>query len=497
MVLLLMYLAATAGLPPQELQTAEERGTDDRRTELEGSADVITKGHQEPIRAPAPTASTKLVATSIGLQRDTVPDGFVGTSRCAECHPQQHRSYLKTHHSRSLRLPTLADAQNGTVMQHPELGHSYDIAVKDGRLFHQQFANVHLNGRADRLLLSEMPVSYVMGSGAFAKGYLLEDGPFLTQSPVTWYAGKDLYAMAPGYDGSDNTGMSRSVTKGCLFCHAGLVSQTDDNPNKSMIHEMAIGCERCHGPGAAHSQQYQSLADSGGDTSSVLDSLIANPATMNRRESESLCAFCHTSVYVSVYEPGKDEWDFRPGDPLSKHVSIYKISSPSTPRNEASADSKQSFTGHFDQMWRSECYLQTETLSCTTCHDPHNTPPPRQRAGVYRRICVQCHGDQQAYASLDPASDAPGNTAQLNDGCTLPHDKRQSHANDCTTCHMPRRQTDVPHTSTTNHLIAIYENGQMRGSPAQQPKKTTPVLDGRLDSIAPDPPSTSVALRRH
>ncbi len=31
------------------------------------------------------------------------------------------------------------------------------------------------------LPLGELPVKYVIGSGAFAKGYLLEDGEFLVQ----------------------------------------------------------------------------------------------------------------------------------------------------------------------------------------------------------------------------------------------------------------------------------------------------------------------------
>ena len=61
-----------------------------------------------------------------------------------------------------------------------------------------------------------------MGSGAFAEGYLLGDGDYLLQSPVTWYAGSGQFGMAPNYDTKHQLGFSRMIHDECLFCHAGL-----------------------------------------------------------------------------------------------------------------------------------------------------------------------------------------------------------------------------------------------------------------------------------
>ncbi|MCO8120329.1 hypothetical protein NHH03_01175 [Stieleria sp. TO1_6] len=276
--------------------------------------------------------------------------------------------------------------------------------------------------------VAKHPVEYVIGSGAFAKGYLLRDGDYLLQSPVTWYTAKDGYAIAPGYDETTHRGCNRVIEDNCLVCHAGIVSTPDHNPNKPMIHELAIGCERCHGAGAAHSELYQSLGPDARQ-SPPADSLIVNPASLNRRERESICAQCHLDGDVVAYALGKDAWDFRPGQDLSDLRSSYKATGDKA--------TEKRFSNHFDQMWQSDCYLGSETLTCTTCHDPHRETAPQELRAVYREICNQCHSD---------------------DGCSKALAVRvETNQNDCTACHMPRSETEIPHTSTTNHRIAVHQ----------------------------------------
>jgi predicted CXXCH cytochrome family protein len=75
-------------------------------------------------------------------------------------------------------------------------------------------------------------------------------------------------------------------------------------------------------------------------------------------------------------------------------------------------------------------------MTCITCHDPHNPVAPAERADRYRSVCLTCHADR---------------------GCRLTVADRQKQAgDDCTRCHMPRGDTEVPHLAFTHHRIGIH-----------------------------------------
>lgn len=361
---------------------------------------------------------------------DTLPSGYVGTSTCAECHREQHASYLKTHHSRSLSvIDASSDRSIGAILDHSVSARAYDVVQASGELWHREWKRFGARDQ-DRVQVNQFPVGYVMGSGAFAHGYLLSDGEYLLQSPVTWYRGKDQFAMAPGYDKQNHLAMTRLINDECLFCHTGSTSLRDENPHKPVIHELAIGCERCHGPGQEHTSLYRGLGEDG--LSKIADSKIVNPATLSRRAKESICEQCHIQSDLDILHPGRSTWDFRPGEDLAETVVNYK--------RAESKEFDKVFTGHTDQLWRSPCYQQSETLTCITCHDPHHSETITDRVAFRRDQCNTCHAEQ---------------------GCALPITQRQQqHGNDCVSCHMPTIGSEVPHTSTTSHTIAIYRDGK-------------------------------------
>src|SRR5207247_1312553 len=90
------------------------------------------------------------------------------------------------------------------------------------------------------------------------------------------------------------------------------------------------------------------------------------------------------------------------------------------------------------QMHLSACYQGSETLSCLTCHDPHDNPPPVERLAHYRSVCLGCHAAES---------------------CTVDPDRRarESPDNDCVRCHMPRSDTDIPHFAFAHHRIGIHK----------------------------------------
>lgn len=412
-------------------------GCRNRDTDSEGDSIAVESADSQPNHGATPEhASDKRESVPLaGISAVTMPRGFVGAEVCAGCHQDQHASYLNTHHSRSLHEPVIEDESTGLAFDHPKSRRSYSVGQVGDSLHHRDERYFgELPQTTDRMVISQLPVKYVMGSGAFAKGYLLEDGDYLLQSPITWYSAAEQYAIAPGYDEPDQGGFNRVINDRCLYCHAGIVTFKQQNPNKPLFHELAIGCERCHGPGAEHTDLYRRVKDES-ERGSIVDHKIINPTRLNRAASESVCAQCHLDSDVSVFGPGSEVWDYRPGDLLVENRLAYKGMRPEKPGS--------SFANHFDQMWKSQCYLQTELLSCVTCHDPHRSDLQVMDVAAFRKICHECHTD---------------------DACAKPlAERQQQNSNACTTCHMPRSSSEIPHTSTTNHLIAVYENGEPRG----------------------------------
>jgi hypothetical protein len=382
------------------------------------------------------------------------PDGYVGTAVCASCHTEQHESYLKTHHSRSIREVNLASEKVGETLHHPLSKRSYDILAKDGRLWHREWRHLS-DAPNDRFQVNELPVCYLMGSGVFEQGYLLADGDYLVQSPVSWYVGGGgKLGMAPGFDVPSHYGFTRTISDECLFCHAGLVSQRGGNPHQPVIHELSIGCERCHGPGAEHSELYRKIDSGELKFSTDLDPKIVDPAQLDRSQSESICGQCHLHGDAIAHAAGAQIWDFVAGEELTHTRVHYK--------HKATGEFDKVFTAHFDQMWQSPCYQKTETLTCVTCHDPHLGEPMADQVAFRRQQCNECHLDQ---------------------GCGLPLDQRIAREqNDCIKCHMPTIDSEIPHTSTTSHWIAVYDSGKPRGIESS-PSKSSPIESSNTETL--------------
>ncbi len=437
-LLLLVGLSTWYLRPPTEASVDRDAEPSDRRPEEPKLAtDPDLPDNSGAVRSRGSDPSDEETSPVFAFaQYDRKPAGYAGTAQCAGCHEDEHRSYLLTHHSQSLREVDPLGEGRGQTLAHPPSKESYDVLADRGILWHRQWRHFS-DAPGDRMKLSEFPVCYVMGSGAFGKGYLLGDGDYLLQSPVTWYAGNDDLGMAPGYDRVFHVGMTRVITAECMYCHAGLLTQRNENPYHLAIHELSIGCERCHGPGEAHVQLYRELES--GELEAPADEIdpqIVHPGKLDRRRLESICGQCHLHGDIVVYPPGGQVWDFVPGEDFAETRLHYKHDKP--------GDFKDSFTGHFDQMWQSECYLQSETLTCVTCHNPHRQEPVVDQVEWRRQQCNACH--------------------EADRHCGLPLDQRLERAeNNCIECHMPSIESDVPHTSTTSHLIAVYESGKPRG----------------------------------
>ncbi len=128
----------------------------------------------------------------------------------------------------------------------------FTVDKHEGRTFHKE-SRIDDRGKVVAEVAAE--VRYAIGSGAQAVSFLVEHDGRLFQSPITWYSQKRKLALSPGYD-RVNTHFDRAVVPGCLFCHANKVEPVSLSTNQYeppiARGSLAIGCERCHGPGELH-----------------------------------------------------------------------------------------------------------------------------------------------------------------------------------------------------------------------------------------------------
>lgn len=155
---------------------------------------------------------------------------------------------------------------------------------------------------------------------------------------------------------------------------------------------------------------------------------IVNPGKLSRERKEAVCAQCHLHGDAEVDVQGKSLVDFKPGAALSEYRLHYSLQS---------AEASMSIVGHVEQLRRSQCYQQNESMSCITCHDPHSKPAPEDRVEYYRAKCAECH---------------------TNEACKMPRNIRlaKSAHDECVSCHMPSTASDIPHFVATQHRIAVY-----------------------------------------
>src|SRR5262249_51427449 len=151
----------------------------------------------------------------------------------------------------------------------------------------------------------------------------------------------------------------RDVGQGCLICHAGRSESLGRSQHRMRVSELAIACERCHGPGSLHVEAQEGKTPTKERSKDAIDYTIVNPRRLPRELAEGVCQQCHLRTSAPVIARGRKPNDFRPALPLSDYRQDYSLESP---------DATMTVTGHVEQMHLSKCYQKSDTLTCTTCH---------------------------------------------------------------------------------------------------------------------------------
>jgi len=385
---------------------------------------VLLLLHSQGTSTPSPSPNNKRPAS----RQSASSEGYVGSKVCAQCHPQIYSSYSRTDMGRSMSVVTaslLKDISNAASLFSEKLNRHFSVFVQNGQLYQSEWET----GEDGKDIFRQTErIRWIIGPGANALGGLTWRGDQIFEAPLTYYEKTRAWALSPGYEEADR-GFSRPIEAECIVCHAGranpvpgAIGRFEDPP----FDELAIGCENCHGPGAAHIRQTRRGASVGANPSPA----IVNPAKLSPWLADNICMSCHQNGDARVLQPGKTLQDFRPGEPLDRTLAI--LMAPPTRESPPDSDHVQ----HYFSMTLSKCYRSSGAkLSCITCHDPHVQPSREEAPEYFKKKCLTCHTDKS---------------------CTSPLESRQriEPPDDCVGCHMPKRDvTVISHASLTNHRV--------------------------------------------
>ena len=393
-----------------------------------------------------PSSRTPKLKAKIALK----PQGSVGSAACAECHTERTKSFQNTNHAQSARWIDSSTASTATPtgnISFEKSGRTLSVEYRDGQQVHQEVIRSP-NGQLISTIAGEPQLE--IGSGEHAHSYLLQRGGFWVQSPLTWYESNKSWGLSPGYDHTRAT-FDRVVSTGCVFCHVNQVAVHNADMHRFEIKEPGIGCERCHGSGAEHVRFHRQNSEGEQRATSIVptSAVLIKPSELDRDSIESICSQCHLQGIVSTSQYGFDHWDYLQTELFADSVTEYQVQG---------LPNDFKVVGHMEQMRASRCYQESNTLTCTTCHNPHGDRPSRS---AYRAFCLDCH-DTQACG--------------VDEGVRI-----KSNDDDCNACHMPKRQTNVVHASLHDHQIAVHEiSHQLAGTKPS----TKEELDKRRSSDA-------------
>jgi predicted CXXCH cytochrome family protein len=381
-----------------------------------------------------------IAATGSAMLRTAEPEQELAAGKpaapntaCAPCHREIYERYGKTPMAHASGPAT--EGFLPADFLHGGSGVHYRVTEEDG---HVWLSYAREDSAPDRAMSGRQELRYFIGSGKRGRTYLFEQQGYWFESPVNWYARKQVWDMAPSYQGVREMPLTLEVDPGCLHCHTtGTARSLKDARNHYSGEPFASGgiaCVSCHGDGSAH------MASGGKVRMIKIDALEGV-----RRDS--VCLSCHLEGQVAVVRENKDLESFVAGDNLFDYELFFVYKSENGSGGRA--------TSQWEALLRSECKRKSgDRLTCTTCHDPHGSPPAEKRVAFYRQKCLQCHnqaGFEQKHHPENP---------------------------DCTECHMARPPSnDIAHEQVTDHWI------RKRVTEARLPLATK----GELETVGGEP----------
>lgn len=370
--------------------------------------------------------------------------GFVGSVACRSCHEEHFESWGRTFHSRMTRRAepdAVLGAFDGREVAYGE--ESARPIRRDGRFF----VDLPKVGGGRRTA----EVALTVGSRRYQQYFEREprgDGFAFLRLPILWHVETrrwlHLNTVFLHPDDADWTAERATWNTNCILCHNtgpqprlcnyGSAPAAGEERFASVVGELGIACEACHGPGAGHALRYRDpLARYGDHLRGAGGADIVNPRRLSPDRSAAVCGQCHGQ---RVPEPLSrvETWlstgpTFRSGDRLVDHVRPLAADTPAVgARDPGLFRARFWFEGtprltayEYQGTVASPCHLKGG-MTCGSCHSMHRGDPRGQLRPDLPgdAACLPCHERI--------ARDVPGHTKHAG----------SSTGSSCVACHMPR-----------------------------------------------------------
>ncbi len=335
---------------------------------------------------------------------------YVEETACSSCHADQAAAFATSHHAQAMALATdntvLADFNNTSF---EGSGVKAAFFRKDGRFL------VRTEGPDGKE--AEFEVKYTFAYEPLQQ-YLIDLGGGKLQTlDIAWDTQNKkwfwLGTGSPAKPGSTFhwTGPFYRWNRTCIDCHS-TDPQTNFRPQtntyESSYVATSIGCQSCHGGGAAHVKW--ATAKHGPATEP------AEPTLGLSKVSMDTCLACHSrrTRLVGNYQPGG---------------SFLDNFSPAMLRNDLYFPDGQILDEVFEYGSFQQSKMARAGVTCFDCHLPHEG----NVKAMGNALCTQCHTQDapERFAANDPSGDfdTPAHT----------HHPEGSTGALCANCHMPER----------------------------------------------------------
>src|SRR4051794_12812243 len=231
--------------------------------------------------------------------------------------------------------------------------------------------------------------------------------------------------------------MKRPTGPLCDGCHS-----VNYNVQTKQVTEWNVGCEKCHGPGAAHA-------------AAPARANIVNPARLDFVRANDVCIQCNSQGQPRK-NPIEGRWfDWPVGFEVGKDLKDYWALEEQKP-GETTFTHFADGTAHKNRMQGNDFVqsaMYTHGVTCFSCHDVHGTANNADLLKPASVMCLQCHG---------PSSPNGPRAASVE---LHTHHKPGSSGNECTACHMPAIEQTIANVNVRAHtfrFIAPAEGARLK-----------------------------------
>ena len=376
---------------------------------------------------PRPTG-TRVTDQDIEVRVEPVSTpitGYLGMHACVECHAERVAEFQSTGHARACRLPrpdemppAFAPGKGTYTTRQP--GMRFEMTQSGGTFLQTAIYQTPVGEQQ-----TTVSIDLVYGAGTADDVYLSwRDDDRMYELPVSWLHKTKQWGVTH-FNPYTTGDFSRELTPRCLECHNTWFEHVPGTANqyRRENHILGVSCESCHGPGAEHVGYHKAHPDAR-DAHAVV-----NPGHLARERNIEVCTQCHSNA---ITHRGA-AFSYRPGEPLADYYRTLSIGN----------SEDDHVANQIAYLRQSKCFQNSETLTCTTCHDPHRPQGPDNAGSA---SCWKCH-----------------ESADCGEQEHVPSALRD----DCIDCHMPKyvktnvnfqTETDdfVPPTRRFDHRIAIH-----------------------------------------